>query len=187
MTFYDDVFRFHQLWHFPQTKPALLDDREWSHRVRLMSEEYAELCRAHPLRNLPDFADGLVDLTWVVLGTAVVAGLPFNELWEEVKRANMAKEDGTIDGSGKLMKPIGLEAARHRIDLVTEALGDTAMKGWQELPNEARIAFRNSTGWEEGVCIFPEEHGKRDHGRGNDGISGRLPIQTTFAGWERKP
>jgi len=60
------------------------------------------------------------------------------------------------------------------------------MKGWQDLPIEARYAFRNSTGWGEGVCIFPEEHGKRDHGGGNDGISGRLPIHTTFAGWDWK-
>ena len=107
MTFYDDVREFHRLWHRPQTTPALLDDQEWSYRVRLISEEFAELCRAHPLRDLPEFADGLVDLTWVVLGTAVVAGLPFNELWEEVKRANMAKADGKLDGSGKLMKPPG--------------------------------------------------------------------------------
>ena len=128
MTFYDDVREFHKLFDdvpqdpFPKSDTVRLrewrirsgrnanwplTDRHWSQRVRLISEEFAELCKAHAFRNLPEFADGLVDLTWVVLGTAVVARLPFNELWEEVKRANMAKEGGKLDASGKLLKPPG--------------------------------------------------------------------------------
>ena len=116
MTFYDDVREFHKLFDdvsqdpFPKSDTVRLDpltDRQWAQRVRLISEEFAELCKAHAFRNLPEFADGLVYLTWVVLGTAVVAGLPFNELWEEVKRANMAKAGGKLDASGKLLKPPG--------------------------------------------------------------------------------
>jgi predicted HAD superfamily Cof-like phosphohydrolase len=79
----------------------------FARRIRLITEELAELAEAHVDGDLAAFTDALCDLVWVVLGTAVEAGVPFNEAWAEVRRANMAKVGGKLDASGKLQKPAG--------------------------------------------------------------------------------
>jgi predicted HAD superfamily Cof-like phosphohydrolase len=109
-SFYQDVLEFHRMWHNPPMTPRLLDPRDWALRVRLINEEWAETSTAYAFGDLEKFADGLVDMGWVVFGTAVVAGLPFDALWAEVRRANMAKRGGGIDASGKIMKPPGWQA-----------------------------------------------------------------------------
>ena len=105
--YYEDVRKFHLLFHNPPTTPMPLSPEKWEHRIRLILEELSETSTAQALNDFVGFADGLVDLTWVVLGTAIEAGLPFNEIWAEVRRANMAKRGGTLDTSGKLLKPPG--------------------------------------------------------------------------------
>lgn len=107
MTLYDDVKAFHHIWHRPPSFPGLPDSRVWANRIRLINEEYSEVSTAYALGDLEGLADGLVDMTWVVMGTAVVSGVPFNEVWEAVYSANMAKRGGRIDASGKLLKPAG--------------------------------------------------------------------------------
>lgn len=106
-SYYDDVREFHRLWHEPPLIPVFLDPKAWANRVRLINEEWSELTTAYALGDEAKFADSLVDLTWVVLGTAVVAGLPFDDLWAEVRKSNMAKKGGGIDKAGKLIKPPG--------------------------------------------------------------------------------
>src|SRR3990167_2230996 len=102
MSDYEDVKAFHRLFRDPPPAPILLEHDAWSRRIRLILEELAETARAHALMDLEGFADGLVDLSWVVLGTAVEAGLPWERLWIEVRRANMDKKGAEIDRSGKL-------------------------------------------------------------------------------------
>lgn len=71
-------------------------------RVVHLKEECDELCGAldavlqkHPDERQPrDYAevlDGVCDLVWVALGTADVLGLPFEQAWKAVYRANMSK------------------------------------------------------------------------------------------------
>lgn len=112
-TYFNDVLAFHLAWndlkpHLPRV-PTALSDEAWARRVRLILEEFAETAEAHSLGNFPEFADGLVDLTWVVIGSAVEAGLPFDRLWAEVRRANMDKFRNGIrmDSNGKVLKPEG--------------------------------------------------------------------------------
>ena len=38
-----------------------------------------------------DHYDALIDLTYVAMGTAYMMGLPWQDLWDEVQRANMSK------------------------------------------------------------------------------------------------
>jgi predicted HAD superfamily Cof-like phosphohydrolase len=45
--------------------------------------------------NISEIADGLVDLSYVTLGTAHVFGLPWDQLFDEVQRANITKERAT--------------------------------------------------------------------------------------------
>lgn len=45
--------------------------------------------------NMEKAFDGLIDLVYVALGTAFLHGFPFNDGWDRVQRANMAKERAT--------------------------------------------------------------------------------------------
>jgi predicted HAD superfamily Cof-like phosphohydrolase len=60
-------------------------------REALMGEELRELVQAMRAEDLVEIADGLGDLLYVVFGTAVVYGMPIDEIFEEVHRSNMTK------------------------------------------------------------------------------------------------
>jgi predicted HAD superfamily Cof-like phosphohydrolase len=62
-----------------------------AYRLKFLKEELDELHQAISERQLADAADALVDIVWVALGTAHYFGLPFDQLWAEVRRANMDK------------------------------------------------------------------------------------------------
>jgi predicted HAD superfamily Cof-like phosphohydrolase len=70
-------------------------------RVRLMVEELRELVEALREKDEVAVADGVADLCYVVVGTAVAFGLPLDELMAEVHRSNMSK---TPDGQLKPAK-----------------------------------------------------------------------------------
>jgi predicted HAD superfamily Cof-like phosphohydrolase len=61
------------------------------YRINFLKEELTELITACAERNLVEAADAIADLVWVALGTAHYFGLPFDEVWEEVRRSNMEK------------------------------------------------------------------------------------------------
>lgn len=60
-------------------------------RIRLMTEELSETIQALVDGNMPEFADGLADLLYVTIGTALAYGIPLEAVWTEVQRSNMAK------------------------------------------------------------------------------------------------
>ena len=68
-------------------------------RARLMMEELSEVMQAMAVGNLPLLADGLADLVYVVVGTAIAFGIPFDEVFSEVHRSNMTK--AKLDASSK--------------------------------------------------------------------------------------
>jgi len=109
MTEFDDVKEWHQKMNLRQGLDYRIDtvDRVWMGRIRLITEELAELSKAISQDDWVEFADGLADLTWVVLGTAVEFDIPFNEVWQEVKRSNYTKVGGKPDSGGKIIKPEG--------------------------------------------------------------------------------
>jgi len=86
-------------------------------RLRLIEEEVnqelvpavVKLQQSSTLENLVPVADGIVDAVYVLLGLAVALDLPWEELWNEVHRSNMAKvhADGTVRRreDGKILKP----------------------------------------------------------------------------------
>jgi predicted HAD superfamily Cof-like phosphohydrolase len=84
-------------------------------RVEFLAEELRELSDAVRDGDLPGAADALVDLVVVAKGTAVLLGLPWEECWREVQRANLAKERG-VGKRGHavdLVKPPGWRAPDH--------------------------------------------------------------------------
>jgi NTP pyrophosphatase (non-canonical NTP hydrolase) len=71
--------------------PGHLTKRKLDERVRFLQEELDELRAACERQDLAAQADALVDLVYVAKGTALMLGLPWNDLWREVQRSNMAK------------------------------------------------------------------------------------------------
>ena len=69
-------------------------------RVRLMSEELAETISAMDRDDLVGIADGLGDLLYVVIGTALVYGIPIAAVFNEVHASNMTKEGLTSEQKG---------------------------------------------------------------------------------------
>lgn len=118
MSFFDDVESFHRRFGLPTSLdplgPALLDRSTLTFRVGAKLEELSEMMRAESQEDLPKVADGLVDLVYFALGTAALMRLPFNELWAEVHRANMAKVRATGAGDGR-------SARGHSLDVVKPA------------------------------------------------------------------
>lgn len=152
MSYYEDVEEFHRKMGLPHSNdgeaPHLLDHNVLLFRLGFMLEEIVEIIQAATRNDLPKVLDGLVDLTYVGIGTAALGRLPFDEAWNEVHRTNMAKEraSGSDDPRSirghilDVVKPKGwtpplilpiIEAAtkkaadrENRISLSNNALGD---------------------------------------------------------------
>lgn len=88
-----DVEAFHKKFgRKPAKRPELLSVEEFDFRLRFINEELDELVKAYAACNLADFTDALVDITYVVLGAAHLANLPFDKAWAAVHKANMKKK-----------------------------------------------------------------------------------------------
>jgi predicted HAD superfamily Cof-like phosphohydrolase len=86
------VKHFHQLMGQPAPdKPGLISDERWELRTDLIVEEFKEIDEAWEKGDLVALADGCADLVYVVIGMAVEFGIPFDKVFEEVNRSNMAK------------------------------------------------------------------------------------------------
>ncbi len=95
------------------TQPGqeILTEDRWELRLALIDEEYDELHQAYNVGDHAAFLDACVDMVYVIVGTAVEAGLPFDEAFAAVHSANMMKrdKDGKVryDDNGKVVKPEG--------------------------------------------------------------------------------
>lgn len=70
---------------------AVIPDHVKVLRLRLMMEELGELAEAIHTGDLVQIADGLADLEYVTVGTAIAFGIPHEEVFREVHRSNMTK------------------------------------------------------------------------------------------------
>lgn len=141
----------HKLGLLISEKPTHLTKRKLVERVEFMMEELLEFCQASglivdvsptidgentytglhdvrvtaidPDQDMAKQADSLVDLAYVTLGTAVMMGLPWGSLWNEVQRANMDKVPGVTHRGHKVdaTKPEGWVGPR--IDGVLKHFG----------------------------------------------------------------
>lgn len=109
-----DLMVFHHKFDMPENNhPTLLEDGFMKFRVDFMQEELDEIVEGFGENDLAKVADGLVDLVYVALGTAELMGLPWEELWDEVQRANMQKkralrpEDSRRFSAYDVVKPDG--------------------------------------------------------------------------------
>lgn len=110
MSNFDDVKAFHRKFEMlDNDTPRHLTKRKLFERVEFLQEELMELSVAVLDQDLAAQADALIDLVYVAMGTASMMGLPWEELWDDVHRANMAKVRGTTHRGNKVdvMKPEG--------------------------------------------------------------------------------
>jgi predicted HAD superfamily Cof-like phosphohydrolase len=74
-------------------------------RLQLISEELHELAESFSMNNLEKSYDAILDLLYVVIGTAVAIGLDIEPGFQEVHRSNMTKFiDGHRRADGKWVK-----------------------------------------------------------------------------------
>lgn len=99
------VEEFHRaLGQYIGTEPAIVHPEL---RVKLIREEAKETCDAIEEGDLVGAIDGVCDLIYVALGTAVEFGLDLEPIFDEVHRSNMAKKGGAVREDGKRLKPEG--------------------------------------------------------------------------------
>ena len=107
----EDVAAFHRMTDTPiNDVPAFPSNERRLLRCRLIQEEYRELMAAEGDANMVEVADGIADLIYVLIGTALEYGIPLESVWDEVQRTNMAKGvNGKVvkREDGKIVKPDG--------------------------------------------------------------------------------
>ena len=79
-------------------------------RLALLDEEVAELREAVEAGDIVKIADAIGDIAYVVIGTAVAYGVPFDAVLAEVHRSNMTKVNTPAEA--KLVKGPDYEEPR---------------------------------------------------------------------------
>lgn len=115
---YEDVADFHFKFGIPVAgsgpcKMPAADIIEY--RTKFLEEELTEFKDACAEDNLPEAFDALMDIVWVAMGTAHYFGMPWDEGWAEVARANMDRVIVTRENC-----PLG---KRYRRDMVMKPPG----------------------------------------------------------------
>ena len=93
-------------------------------RLGMMQEELDETKEAFELKDAPGMVDGIIDLCVFAIGTLEVFGVDGNKAWDEVYRANMAKEVGIKEGRPNplglpdLKKPDDWQGPVHELSLI---------------------------------------------------------------------
>lgn len=88
----NDVRLFQNFFKVPMAvQPSLLSEELFRFRAKFLHEEVMEFVQGHNAQNLCDAADALIDLAYVLHGTALMMGLPWDALWREVHHKNMKK------------------------------------------------------------------------------------------------
>lgn len=93
------VREFHEKYGFlAKTSPEVPTEAVAAFRYRLMREELEETREAMERGDIVAIADGLTDLLYTVLGSAVACGLDLQPIFDEVHASNMTKDPDPGDG-----------------------------------------------------------------------------------------
>ena len=142
----DQVVEFHAEFGHPiRTTPSVISDERVRLRASLIAEEFFEtigsmlvlgdtgadayrkvmweILHAPVKVILPEVADGLADLDYVVEGARLEFGINGDPIAAEVHRANMAKKGAGKREDGKTMKPEGWQPP--------DIAGELRKQGWR--------------------------------------------------------
>lgn len=97
-------------------------DRILDGRTALASVQASVDCFAGTV-DLPEFADALADLDYVIEGTRLEFGIDGQPIADAVHASNMAKVGGAIDEHGKCQKPPGWQPP--------DIAGELRKQGWE--------------------------------------------------------
>lgn len=87
-----DVSMFHEVFGLPIADRPMLVDRDTRElRLNLLDEEYCEYRRAAQSNDLVEIADALADMIYIIAGTALIYGIPLEEVWDAVQVSNISK------------------------------------------------------------------------------------------------
>ena len=89
----DMVKEFHKKYgHLVASKPTTnIPHAVKTLRLRLIREEFIEVREALLSDDLVEIADGIADLMYVLIGTAISYGIPITRVFAEVHQSNMTK------------------------------------------------------------------------------------------------
>jgi len=88
----DDVIEFHDYICYPvRTKPTTENSPKSRTRSEYMMEEVEEYAEAMYDRDIVEMADGLADLIYFAIGTALYHGIDLRTVMDEVHKSNMTK------------------------------------------------------------------------------------------------
>ena len=117
MDLFQMVAEFHQKFGLePTNQPDFPVEEIWKLKNVHMQEELDEIRASAINGNLEEYFDGLIDLVYVALGAAYLAGLPFDQGFLRVHQANMTKiralrqEDSKRGSTYDIVKPAGFVA-----------------------------------------------------------------------------
>ena len=117
MDIFQMVAEFHQKFGLePTSQPDFPYEEIWKLKNVHMQEELDEIRASAINGDLEEYFDGLIDLVYVALGAAYLAGLPFNEGFKRVHEANMTKmralhaNDSKRGSTYDIVKPPGFVA-----------------------------------------------------------------------------
>lgn len=105
MTDFSDVGDFHRKFglHTSDDRPGPTGAEDNTElmlfREKFLTEELAEFAEGLAEGDHAKMFDALIDLVYVALGTAHLLGYPWQQGWDKVQEANMAKVRAKADGS----------------------------------------------------------------------------------------
>jgi hypothetical protein len=111
-SYFEDVILWHKAVGFPvrRTPAVFVGEAEHESRefgMRLVKEEFKELCDAFNDGNYRGIADGGGDLIWVTCALMARMGFDLDAAWKEIRRTNWDKVGGPRRADGKILKPEG--------------------------------------------------------------------------------
>lgn len=115
-TNFESVGAFHRKFQLPVSGrghgPRIIGPDVFLFRYQFLQEELQELLKAYRDQDIVGVADAIVDLVYVALGTAHMFGIPFDEVFREVQRANMEKERSNGDEDPRSKRGSGLDVVK---------------------------------------------------------------------------
>lgn len=111
VSYFQDVLTFRLVLKPDRIRltPGFPDEAAILAGMTLINEEHEELADALAKADLPEVADAIGDLIYVLLSFAIDLGINLDHVWDEIQKANISKAGGPIRADGKLGKPPGFK------------------------------------------------------------------------------
>lgn len=96
---FDDTFDFQVKYglmtreEMYEKPPYFIEKNNLMMKIGHLKEELAEIEKAAENGDLPEFADGIIDLIYVAAGLGNLCRLPMKELWNDVQNSNMVGKE----------------------------------------------------------------------------------------------